>query len=237
MSFGTQLGRLIGSTFRSLVPSTPETLLARSQPHVLFTAREGHQQWDLVTDTDIGGSSSGTFRVLSPEEEREDQITSAVAASPGTSAIEGRAVTPPGIARFAGLIHKPAAAEKRGAFVALRRRPWDPPLEIEELESIEICLRSDGRRYALNLNVEDFGRPDDTIYQVSLEPPRVPVGCWTTLRIPLEDFVVTARGRALENQRRLDGDVLLSSMSLLLAEKDFDGTFRLDISHITACPF
>jgi len=84
----------------------------------------------------------------------------------------------------------------------------------------------------LNLKVESFN-PDD-MYQGAfvLDPAKG----WTTLRLPLSEFALTARGRHLNNQRRPDGDLLLESVGLLALADDEQAEFSIDVVSVAAMP-
>ena len=88
------------------------------------------------------------------------------------------------------------------------------------------------RRFLLNLKVESFN-PDD-MYQGAFVLD--PAEGWTTLRLPLSDFMLTARGRHLESQRQLDGEILLQSVGLLALADDERSDFCLDVASVTALP-
>ena len=212
--------RAIGSLLRSLRPSSPEALLSAASPHVLFAAdapelREQLAEWQVVTDVDIGGTSKASFEL--------------VHLGDGDGGDGGGGIA----GRFSGSLLKPAAGVR--GFCALKSPTWAPPRELGEVESIEVRARANGaeaRRFLLNLKVESFN-PDD-MYQGAfvLDPAKG----WTTLRLPLSEFALTARGRHLNNQRRPDGDLLLESVGLLALADDERADFSIDVVSVAAMP-
>ena len=213
---------LVRSSVSSLIPASPESLIAQAPPVILgaFNRVDGNvlKGWYVVTDgnSELEGSSTATVDLV--EE-------SCVGESKDRS-------EPTRFARFSGNLSKQVVGHRekvRTGFAALRSEKWDPPVSLAEMDVVELKMKSDGRTYALNLNVDSFNEED--IYQGVIQVPGD--GHWRTLTLPLAQFALTGRGRMRQSQRSLDGDARVKSVGILLADH-IDGPFQLDVASMTA---
>ena len=141
---------MVRSAVGSLIPESPESLLTPVAPVTLaaFDGGSGMEGWRVVTDgsSELQGASIAAVTIMT-EAGGGDQ-------------------TPTTFARFSGTLSKRMAGHKeqvRTGFAALRSDEWDPPKALSEMDVLELKLRSDGRTYAVNLNVDSFNHED--IYQ------------------------------------------------------------------------
>ena len=97
-------------------------------------------------------------------------------------------------------------------------------LDLKQGDSILLRLRGDGRTY--NFNLYATGRSGETTFRKSF--PTV-AGTWIDVRLPLDQFVATYRGRKLPN-RRLD-PASVSRLGIQLGDKKA-GPFQLEVEWI-----
>lgn len=128
---------------------------------------------------------------------------------------------PAGHAVFGGQV----SAENNGGFASVRAPVSPPPAG--DIDAIELAVRGDGHRYKLNLRT-DRGF-DGVNYQAAFEPP---AGQWVTLRLPLDPFEPSWRGRAVPSAPPLRG-ARIEQVGLMIADRQF-GTFALAIASIRA---
>ena len=133
---------------------------------------------------------------------------------------------PAGHAVFAGLV----SADNNGGFASVRSAvvhrasgEFDP----EAFDAIELDVRGDGRRYKLNLRT-DRGF-DGVNYQAAFAPP---AGQWATLRLSLDVFQPSWRGRAVPDAPPLRS-ARIEQVGLMIADRQF-GAFELAIGSIWA---
>jgi len=208
---------VLGNLFRfvrALLPLSAEDLLA-SAPHVplvQFSAPSDAAMsslWRVTTDgSELGGASHATLELV---QEPSGEV--------------------PAFARFSGALSKVVGADQkrfRSGFAALRQSSdFDPPKPLGDMSHVRVILRTDGRPYVLNLKCDSYSHED--LYQSVMV---VSPGSWHTLRIPLSEFRLTARGRLRECQRELD-NARLQAVGVLLADEE-DGPFCVDIASISA---
>lgn len=84
-----------------------------------------------------------------------------------------------------------------GGFASVRCRPCE--LGRKRVEAYLLRVRGDGKRYKLNLRIDDGF--DGINYQARFEPP---AGRWTTCRLSRADFLPTWRGKSVPGAPPLD---------------------------------
>ena len=94
-------------------------------------------------------------------------------------------------------------AASRTGFCAARSSPWPDHelVDCDDYGALELCLRTDGRTYGINLDVDSF---TGELFQGFLTLPASPE--WRTVILPFEKFVLTRGGRFTERQRYLIDD-------------------------------
>jgi hypothetical protein len=106
----------------------------------------------------------------------------------------------PGIARFAGRV----SLENFGGFASVRTVPraWDT----EDAKAFVLRVRGDGHHYKFTLRTSD--RFDGIQYQARFAPP---ANVWTDVRLTVDSFVATFRGRKVPLAPRLDAGSVRAS--------------------------
>ena len=128
---------------------------------------------------------------------------------------------PAGHAVFSGQV----SPDNNGGFASVRASVSTPVTT--DIDAIELLVRGDGHRYKLNLRT-DRGF-DGVNYQAAFAPP---AGQWATLRLSLDVFQPSWRGRAVPDAPPLRG-ARIEQVGLMIADRQF-GAFELAIGSIWA---
>ena len=128
---------------------------------------------------------------------------------------------PAGHAVFSGQV----SPDNNGGFASVRASVSTPLTT--DIDAIELLVRGDGHRYKLNLRT-DRGF-DGVNYQAAFAPP---AGQWATLRLSLDAFQPSWRGRAVPEAPPLRG-ARIEQVGLMIADRQF-GAFALAIGVIRA---
>ena len=126
-----------------------------------------------------------------------------------------------GHAVFEGVL----SLDNRGGFASVRSRPRD--LGAAGTVAYLLEARGDGKRYKLNLRTDDAF--DGVNYQAVFEPP---AGEWTSVWLPLDEFLPTFRGRSVPGAPPLN-PARVRQVGLLIADRQV-GPFSLDLRSIGA---
>ena len=124
-----------------------------------------------------------------------------------------------GVANFSGNV----SPENNGGFASVRAN-----VELENLTGyagVEIRTRGDGKTYSLRFRTNN--NFDGISYQAKFKSEEEK---WSIVKIPLEKFVPTFRGRTIPNQPVLISEEI-KQVGLLIADKQF-GEFNIDIDYI-----
>jgi len=125
----------------------------------------------------------------------------------------------PGVARFHGSV----SLENFGGFASVRTPPqqWDTA----GASVFVLRVRGDGKTYKFTLRTSD--RFDGIQYQARFVAP---AGEWSEVRLPVNEFVATFRGRKVPFAPALDpGNV--RALGLMISDKQA-GAFELLIDHV-----
>ena len=128
---------------------------------------------------------------------------------------------PAGHAVFSGQV----SPDNNGGFASVRASVSTPVTT--DIDTIQLLVRGDGHRYKLNLRT-DRGF-DGVNYQAALAPP---AGQWATLRLTIDAFQPSWRGRAVPDAPPLRG-ARIEQVGLMIADRQF-GAFVLAIGAIRA---
>jgi len=133
---------------------------------------------------------------------------------------ESRLVEQGGVyATFTGNV----SLESGGGFASVRTAPGSSDLGMGT--SIVLEVNGDGKSYKFNL-VDD---PESgVLFQARFIAP---AGQWSTIHIPLSNFLPTFRGRTLHDHRPLNAQHVVS-FGLMISDRQA-GPFRLDIRSIS----
>ena len=158
----------------------------------------------LLTDFD-DDASLATWRAV------DDVVMGGVSAS----RLERAA---PGIARFTGAV----SLQYGGGFASVRTEPQTWPTAGANALLVR-CL-GDGHVYKFTVRVDDGF--DGVQYQVRFEPARE----WTTVRLPITNFVATFRGRPVPGAGPLD-PARIRRVGLMISDRQA-GPFELLVDWI-----
>ena len=115
--------------------------------------------------------------------------------------------------------------ENNGGFASVRTRPQ--VMDCAGLDAFVLRVRGDGKRYKFTARTRsDWNSPQHQL-QFSTK-----AGTWQELRLPLDQFKASFRGRSLPDEPALDPAALVS-VGFLIADKQ-TGPFRLEIGSIRA---
>ena len=124
-----------------------------------------------------------------------------------------------GIARFAGEV----SLDYGGGFASVRTDPQAWPTH--GATAFVLRCRGDGRTYKFTVRVDDGF--DGVQYQARFAPP---AGEWTEVRLPIQDFVASFRGRKVEGAAPLV-PAEVRRIGLMISEKQA-GRFELLVDWI-----
>jgi len=124
-----------------------------------------------------------------------------------------------GIARFSGHV----SLENDGGFASVRTPPRD--WDTAGATAFVLRVRGDGHEYKFTLRTGDGF--DGVQYQARFAPP---AGEWTDVRLPVESFVPTFRGRVLHDAPPLD-PALVRTLGLMISDRQA-GPFELLVDRI-----
>lgn len=126
---------------------------------------------------------------------------------------------PDGHAVFSGVV----SPDNNGGFASVRAPV--PELPEGAIDAVQITVRGDGRRYKLNLRID--GGFDGINYQVAFDSE---AGGWQVLRLPIDAFRASFRGRPVPEAPALRG-ACIRQLGLMIADRQF-GPFELAIREI-----
>jgi len=129
-------------------------------------------------------------------------------------------IAEPGIARFSGIV----SLENFGGFASVRTpaRDWDTA----GATAFVLRVRGDGKHYKFTLRTGDGF--DGIQYQARFQPPAAE---WTDVRLPVESFVATFRGRKVPFAPRLD-PAKVRALGLMISDKQA-GEFELLVDYVS----
>lgn len=101
-------------------------------------------------------------------------------------------------------------------------------MNLDHYDALEIRIRTDGRLYVAQIKTET--NIEDDLYQVVLPP--VKPDTWTRVILPFDEFMLTWRGYAEEEQIPLS-PTQIRHIALLMAERR-DGPFEIHVDWVRA---
>jgi hypothetical protein len=216
------IGRRAGEQTRALGPVTLPDLTLYD-----LTNPRGLGEWKSTEDAQAGGRSKCSLSFVEKG-----------ACNRQPDKVDGE-----GFGRFEGKLSGIKGGKMiRAGFCACRSPHSRSPIILHDYEGIVMKLRSDGRRYALNLKAKSFFSDFmGGLYQAPLE---LPAGEWLTVTVPFDTLILTSRGLVHEDQAELDrAEIHSIGFSILKSEQqESDGAlapaesipFGLDIQWIKA---
>lgn len=124
-----------------------------------------------------------------------------------------------GIARFSGAV----SLENFGGFASVRTAPRD--WDTAGATAFVLRVRGDGKTYKFTVRTSD--RLDGIQYQARFAPP---AGEWTDVRLPVDAFVPTFRGRKVPFAPSLD-PASIRALGFMISDKQA-GPFELLVDTI-----
>jgi hypothetical protein len=124
-----------------------------------------------------------------------------------------------GIARFSGRV----SLEYNGGFASVRTPPRD--WDTAGATAVVLRVRGDGHTYKFTLRTSDGF--DGIQYQSRFAPP---AGEWTEVRLPVDSFVPTYRGRTVSSAPPLD-PARVRVLGLMISDRQA-GPFELLVDRI-----
>ena len=112
-----------------------------------------------------------------------------------------------------------------GGFASVRNTQF--AIDSPEAVALVLEVRGDGKRYKLNLRMDDGF--DGINYQAAFQPP---AGEWSVITLPLAAFEPTFRGRALTDAPALDVSKV-QQIGLMIGDRQ-EGRFHLACARIRA---
>jgi monofunctional biosynthetic peptidoglycan transglycosylase len=128
-------------------------------------------------------------------------------------------IAEPSIARFSGNV----SLENFGGFASVRTPPRD--WDTAGAAAFVLRVRGDGKHYKFTLRTGDGF--DGIQYQARFQPPAAE---WTDVRLPVDSFVATFRGRKVPFAPRLD-PAKVRALGLMISDKQA-GQFELLVDRI-----
>ena len=125
----------------------------------------------------------------------------------------------PGVARFRGNV----SLENSGGFASVRTAPRD--WNTAGATAFVLRVRGDGKTYKFTLRTGDGF--DGVQYQARFAPP---AGEWTEVRLPIDGFVATFRGRKVPSAPALDA-AKIRVLGFMISDEQ-PGPFELRIDSI-----
>uniref|UniRef100_A0A6B2LQM7 NADH:ubiquinone oxidoreductase intermediate-associated protein 30 domain-containing protein n=1 Tax=Arcella intermedia TaxID=1963864 RepID=A0A6B2LQM7_9EUKA len=117
---------------------------------------------------------------------------------------------------------------KYSGYVCLRSPRFDPPLNLDQFDALELRIKTDGRLYVAQVKTRT-NVPED-IYQTILPP--LPPNEWHRVVVPFQDFLLTWRGCTEEKIEPVQMDHI-EHFGILMAERR-NGPFSMHIDWIRA---
>lgn len=249
-----------------IIPTAPLSLFDFNRIDDAVDAKEAQfgpskGGWRLSDDGVIGGYSSGSavFHDL-PSQDSSDSSNFKSDTRIGTNKVMP-------FIRWSGNIDTKIGKKsrvKKSGFCAIRSPDcsllpfsYGVPLQ-SNYNALEICCRTDGRIYTVNLKASTY--MEDDLYQsyITVKPedisssPSITQGSsnsddnallcegasknqsdWITIVMPFRDFVLTSAGQERVQQRLLDGSIIFVHIGFTLMDET-DGPFQFDIGRIRA---
>ncbi|KAL4518110.1 hypothetical protein Ndes2526B_g01456 [Nannochloris sp. 'desiccata'] len=179
-----------------------------------FGNQEELTMWNVFSDSQLGGKS--------------------------TAAIQPSSDTP-SAAEFSGMYSREVNDDastrlKRSGFAGISvRAPQGEYLDLDDFHSLVFRVKGDGRKYLANIRTDNWivGESTDDVWQAFLFAR---AGEWSEVEIPLNRFLMTWRGKVLEQQVEMHPG-RITGLGISLAGGDDlqpEGPYALGIEWIAA---
>lgn len=186
--------KLVRNTGRYLDRVNNPFTLAEERTLFKFTQEADFQRWKTFQDKDIGGKST-----ISLEPSLDN---------PGTALISGN---------FSTELEKTPEAEdggerriQRSGFVGINSKESEADFDgLDEYDSLVFRVLGDGRKYIANIRTDNWitGGTSHDVWQAFLFARK---GGWQEVEIPFKTFLLTWRGKVVEQEQEMNPDRILS---------------------------
>ncbi|KAL4448351.1 hypothetical protein ABPG75_005570 [Micractinium tetrahymenae] len=209
--------------FRRLLRSTDEFIeRARRGPFgessrllFQFKSPEDLAQWSTFSDAELGGKSTAQLALAEDPQ--------------GTAVLYGTFSTEVGEGAHARL--------RRSGFAGMTNRPLVDAgrLDLEDFDSLVFRVRGDGRQYIASIRCENWlvDQRSHDVWQAFLFARK---GEWSEVEIPLSRFLLTWKGKVVEEVVEVNAK-RITSLGISLAGGDNlqkDGEYQLGLEWIAA---
>ncbi|PSC70312.1 putative complex I intermediate-associated 30 [Micractinium conductrix] len=209
------------SLLRRLLRSTDEFIeRARRGPYgessrmlFRFVNSEDLALWSTFSDAEVGGKSTAA---LQPAEEPK-----------GTALFTGSYSTEVGEGAHARL--------RRSGYAGISSAPKDAPMDLEDFDALVFRVRGDGRQYIASIRCENWlvDERSNDVWQAFLFACK---GEWSEVEIPLSRFLLTWKGKVVEEVVELNSK-RITTLGISLAGGDQlqpQGQYGLGLDWIAA---
>jgi Complex I intermediate-associated protein 30 (CIA30) len=107
-----------------------------------------------------------------------------------------------------------------GGFASVRTRNFDPPIDLEAYQGLELRVRGDGNRYKFMLRTST--QWDGIAYCYSFDTV---INSWIDVRIPFTEFVPIFRARTISDAEPL-AIKNIYALQLMLSKFEYDGALN-----------
>ncbi|KAK9803259.1 hypothetical protein WJX72_001399 [[Myrmecia] bisecta] len=178
-----------------------------------FKSPEDLAAWNIFTDQEFGGLSTASL--------------SSSAAYPGTANFAGEYSTELGVDAGDRI--------RRSGFAGIRSQETGEHIDLEPFDHLVFRVRGDGRKYIANIRTENWivGDRSHDIWQAYLFARK---GVWQDVRVPLDRFLLTWKGKLVETEVEMARQRVLSLGISLAGGEDLQphGPFCLGLENIHA---
>ena len=204
--------------------------------------------WGIVTDKGIGGQSTATVDIIEnkfvrfqgqlipPVDLPVDKSTSPSSSSSSTSTSEEGERDCKEEEEAPGKKVEERKENTGTAFSVLQtEKGMLQTYDFEPFQGLKLKTRGDGRKYIISLKTENWVLPSsqsDDMYQGYIQPKE---GEWQEIILPFDKFLLTWKGKVLNEQSIMNRRNVISLSVATVADKE--ESFSLDIQWIKACNF
>lgn len=180
-----------------------------------FKTPEDLEQWSTFSDAELGGNSTAQLALA------EEPTGTAVLSGTFSTAVGEGAHARLRRSGFAGMTSKPVADHAM--------------LDLEDFDALVFRVRGDGRQYIASVRCENWlvDQRNHDVWQAFLFARK---GEWSEVEIPLTRFLLTWKGKVVEEVVELNAK-RITSLSISLAGGNHlqkDGEYRLGLDWIAA---
>eukprot|EP00291_Cryptomonas_curvata_P020084 CAMPEP_0172168070 /NCGR_PEP_ID=MMETSP1050-20130122/9927_1 /TAXON_ID=233186 /ORGANISM="Cryptomonas curvata, Strain CCAP979/52" /LENGTH=228 /DNA_ID=CAMNT_0012838939 /DNA_START=119 /DNA_END=805 /DNA_ORIENTATION=- len=194
---------------------------------IKFETQEDLSKWRLGCDSDYGGKSHCSFAIT----EKGTGLFSGSLDNTPIEVVKEKMEYEISISRPTPLFDlykgRKTPEMARAGFAAISSLPMALETDLQHMNVLLCRVRTDGRLYLASLRTDAL-RPG-FVYQA---PIRGRPGEWSTVRLPLRDFVLTDRGLVFDSKVMMNLRSV-STFGITIMDK-LDGPFEVEIESVIA---